>query len=128
MRTTILPPALSGLALALAIQSLNAMEAIRPVPGLPISFESYLSRAGQHNLGYLADSLNVSMAEAEITAASVLPDPSLDFEVGHDTYTFGISYSLELGKRHARVEFAESQAELERITLGQAFQELRSEA
>ncbi|WP_102409367.1 TolC family protein [Parabacteroides bouchesdurhonensis] len=96
--------------------------------GQKMTFDLYLNRVGKQNLEYLANRLNVSVAEAEIIAAKVLPDPSLDFEGSKDTYTLGLSYSLELGKRYARVKLARSQAELEKLVLEQNFQDLRAQA
>lgn len=98
-------------------------------PYQDISFEEYLNRVGKNNLNYLAEKLNVSIADAEIIAQKVFPDPELGFEAGNETFSLGLSYSLELGnKRGARIQLARSQAELEKLTLEQGFQELRAEA
>lgn len=98
-------------------------------PHQDISFEEYLNRVGKSNLIYLAEKLNVSIADAEIIAQKVFPDPELGFEAGNETFSLGLSYSLELGnKRGARIQLARSQAELEKLTLEQGFQELRAEA
>lgn len=95
----------------------------------PLTFQEYLSEVSKNNLGYLAEKCNVSMAEAEITAQKVMPDPSIDFEAADRSFTLGLSYDLELGnKRGARVRLARSQAELERLALEFYFQELRAEA
>lgn len=94
-----------------------------------ISFEEYLNRVGKNNLNYLAEKLNVSIADAEIIAQKIFPDPELGFEAGNETFSLGLSYSLELGnKRGARIQLARSQAEFEKLTLEQGFQELRAEA
>lgn len=98
-------------------------------PHQDISFEEYLNRVGKNNLNYLAEKLNVSIADAEMVAKKVFPDPELGFEAGNETFSLGLSYSLELGnKRGARIQLARSQAELEKLTLEQGFQELRAEA
>lgn len=98
-------------------------------PYQDISFEEYLSRVGKNNLNYLAEKLNVSIADAEIIAQKIFPDPELGFEAGNETFSLGLSYSLELGnKRGARIQLARSQAELEKLTLEQGFQDLRAEA
>lgn len=98
-------------------------------PHQNISFEEYLNRVGKNNLNYLAEKLNVSIADAEIIAQKVFPDPELGFEAGNETFSLGLSYSLELGnKRGARIQLARSQAELEKLTLEQGFQELRADA
>lgn len=99
------------------------------IPHQDISFEEYLNRVGKNNLNYLAEKLNVSIADAEIIAQKIFPDPELGFEAGNETFSLGLSYSLELGnKRGARIQLARSQAELEKLTLEQGFQELRAEA
>lgn len=123
---------LSALALVLApilvSPGLQAQEIRAFIPQQDMSFETYLNRVGKQNLEYLASQMGVSIAEDEIIAARVLPDPSLDFEATRETYTLGLSYSLELGKRHARVNLAKSQAELEELVFEQNFQELRAGA
>lgn len=98
-------------------------------PHQDISFEEYLNRVGKNNLNYLAEKLNVSIADAEVIAQKIFPDPELGFEAGNETFSLGLSYSLELGnKRGARIQLARSQAELEKLTLEQGFQNLRAEA
>ena len=97
--------------------------------GQSISFEEYLNRVGKSNLGYLAERLNVSIADAETVAQKVLPDPELEFEAGSDNFSLGLSYSLELGnKRGNRIRLARSRAELEKLLLEQGFQDLRADA
>ena len=94
-----------------------------------ISLDEYLKRVGEGNLNYLAEKLNVSIADAEMIAQKVLPDPEVGFEAGHETFSLGLSYSLELGnKRGARIRLARSQMELEKLILEQSFQNLRAEA
>mgnify|MGYP000178288048 FL=1 len=65
-------------------------------PYQDISFEEYLNRVGKNNLNYLAEKLNVSIADAEIIAQKILPDPELGFEADNETFSLGLSYSLEL--------------------------------
>ncbi len=84
-------------------------------PAQSISFEEYLNRVGKNNLSYLAEKLNVSIADAEVVARKIFPDPELEFEAGNETFSLGVSYSLELGnKRGARIKLARTQAELEK--------------
>lgn len=98
-------------------------------PQQPVSFEEYLNRVGKNNLNYLAEKLNVSIADAEVIASKVFPDPELGFEAGHKTFSLGLSYSLELGnKRGAHIKLARSQVELEKLLLEQGFQDLRADA
>ena len=93
-----------------------------------ITFDSYLNRVGKNNIQFIADKLNINIAEAEIVAAKVLPDPSVDFEAGKETFTLGLSYTLELGKRHARTRLARSERDMELLAYESAFQELRANA
>ena len=80
--------------------------------GQSISFEEYLNRVGKKNLSYLAEKLNVSIADAEVIARKIFPDPELEFEAGNETFSLGVSYSLEMGnKRGARIKLARTQAE-----------------
>lgn len=102
---------------------------VREYPQQDISFTEYLNRVGKSNLGYLAERLNVSIADAETVAQKVLPDPELEFEAGSDNFSLGLSYSLELGnKRGNRIRLARSRAELEKLLLEQGFQDLRADA
>ena len=101
---------------------------IHEIAGDSLSFETYLNKVGKNNLGYMADRLNVDIAEAEVLAAKVLPDPSLDFEANKETFTLGLSYTLELGKRRARTKLARSQSEMEKLALEAGFHELRAQA
>ena len=128
MRISFIHIILTGLSTALGIQQLHASTPGACTPEQTITFEMYLTRVKKHNLEFLADSVNVDIAKAEILAAKVLPDPSFDFEGSKDTYSLGISYTLELGKRHARVELARSQFEFEQTATANSFQQLRAEA
>ena len=40
-------------------------------PAQSISFEEYLNRVGKNNLSYLAEKLNVSIADAEVVARKI---------------------------------------------------------
>lgn len=94
-----------------------------------ITYREYLHNVGQFNLNLLAEKYNVKIAEAEISAAKVMPDPQVNFESTYETYTVELEYSLELGnKRGARVRLAKSQAEHTELVLNHFFQELRAEA
>lgn len=102
---------------------------VREYPQQDISFTEYLNRVGKSNLVYLAERLNVSIADAETIAQKVLPDPEVEFEAGSDNFSLGLSYSLELGnKRGNRIRLARSRAELEKLLLEQGFQDLRADA
>lgn len=99
------------------------------VMGKTLSFQEFLNQVGRNNLDYLAEKYNVSIAQAEIIAQKVLPDPELEFEGSDENFKLGLGYTLELGnKRGARVRLAKSQAELEMLALEYYYQELRAEA
>lgn len=93
-----------------------------------LTFDRYLYQVGKQNLEFMATRLNVKIADAEVVAAKVIPDPSLDFEAAHDSYTLGLSYTLEMGKRHARVQVAKSERDLENLALEGSFQDLRAKS
>ncbi len=94
-----------------------------------LSFQEYLNQVGKNNLSYLAEKYNVNIADAEVIAQKVLPDPELTFEGADENFSVGLGYTLELGnKRGARVRLAKSQAELEKLALEYYYQELRAEA
>lgn len=94
-----------------------------------LSLQSYLNAVGKKNLDFLAQKYNVSIAEAEVIAQKVLPDPELMLEGANENYSVGIGYTLELGnKRGARVKLAKSQSEMEKLALEYFYQELRAEA
>lgn len=93
-----------------------------------LTFDSYLHKVGKQNLEFMATRLNVNIADAEVVAAKVLPDPSLDFEAARDNFTLGLSYTIELGKRHARVKMAKSERDMEKLALEGSFQDLRAKS
>ncbi|ADV43291.1 TolC family protein [Bacteroides helcogenes] len=114
--------------LAVPFTGLRAQTDTMYPPRQNLTFGAYLNRVGKQNLEYLASQLNVSIAEAELAAARVLPDPLFNFEGNKETYKLGLSCSLELGKRCARVKLMRSQSELEKLALEQGFQVLRAQA
>lgn len=128
MKNNIFRILLLGFAVLAGITPICAREPGEATRECAMTFDTYMSRVGKHNLEYMAERLNVNIAEAEVIAAKVLPDPSIDFEAAKDTYTLGISYSLEFGKRSARVQLAKSEMQLEKAALELSFQELRAEA
>lgn len=107
------------------VRSQNSPDVMRKT----LSFQEFLNKVGQNNLNYLAEKYNVSIAQAEVIAQKVLPDPALEFEGSDENFKLGLGYTLELGnKRGARVRLAKSQAELEMLALEYYYQELRAEA
>jgi cobalt-zinc-cadmium efflux system outer membrane protein len=98
----------------------------------------YLSGVIKGNLGYIAGQFNVSMADAELKAAKVFPDPEISMAYGNNEerrlrmgqyFETGISYPINLGnKRLAGISLARSQYELSQLILDAYFQNLRADA
>ncbi|RHJ75743.1 TolC family protein [Parabacteroides sp. AM08-6] len=120
---------LLGILLAFMMCSEASAQNTGNTPVRELTFREYLTRVGKSNLSYLAEQLNIDIAEAEVIAQKVLPDPDLEFEAANETFSLGLGYSLELGnKRGARVKLARSMAEYEKLSLEYYFQELRAES
>jgi len=82
-----------------------------------ISFKTFLQEVERSNLDYAAQRYSVSIAEAQLTAARVYPNPTLQSgystDVSHEkqatAYAGGISQTVLLGgKIRARTEVAKS--------------------
>ncbi|MCL4484428.1 MAG: TolC family protein [Bacteroidetes bacterium] len=105
---------------------------------LPLSLSDYLSRVSKGNLGYIAEQFNVSVAEAQLKAARVFPDPEISIAYSNNEdktmlmgqgIDAGVSYPFSLGnKRGANVSLAKSQKELAQSALDAYFQNMRAEA
>ena len=93
-----------------------------------LDFTTYLNAVGEKNLQLLAEKYNVDISKAEIAVARVMPDPELSFEGEHDNFTVELGYTLELGKRSARIRNAKTESELVALELEAYFQDLRAEA
>lgn len=117
-----------GLLLIFSVLSVQAQTENDPAVRI-LSLEDYLNKVGKNNLTCLSEQFNVKMADAEIIAQKVLPDPELSFEALDENYVVELGYTVELGnKRGARVRLARSEAELAQLNLTWLFQELRAEA
>ncbi len=108
------------------------------LPSQKITYHDFLNRIGTQNLGYIAEKYNLDIADAEVEAAKIFPDPELSFgwvdngerrmEMGYG-FEAELSWDLELGgKRKARKNLANSQKVLATLELQHYFQELRAEA
>jgi cobalt-zinc-cadmium efflux system outer membrane protein len=105
---------------------------------VPQSLSEFLSGVSKGNLGYAAEQFNVNIADAQLKAAKVFPDPELSFSYSNnqDQTLFmgqgidaGISYPISMGnKRGANISLAKSQKELAQTALDAYFQNLRAEA
>jgi cobalt-zinc-cadmium efflux system outer membrane protein len=105
---------------------------------IPISLNNYLLNVAKGNLEFVAYQFNVSIAEAELKAAKVFPDPEFSVAYSNNedktlqmgqSVEAGISYPISFGnKRGAGISLARSNHELSQIVLNAYFQNLRADA
>jgi len=102
-----------------------------------IDYKSYMEIVLKQNIGYAAEKLNISVAEANIKAARIFNDPELSMEYAdNDDYRMlmGRSYSAELSKtfsfgiRRANIDLAKSEKELDEALLEDYLRNLQAEA
>ncbi len=103
-----------------------------------VSLSDYLSGVLEGNLGYIAGKLNVTIAEAELKASKIFPDPEISVAYSNNedktlqmgqSVEAGISYPVSLGnRRRAGIALARSQYELSQMMLDVYFRNLRAEA
>jgi len=103
-----------------------------------ISFNEYLKLVSTHNLGYVAEKLNVEISDAAIEMAKVFPDPIFSFNwndnsesstrIGYDISS-ELASTIELGgKRRARIDLAKSENQLIKALIADYFRNLQAEA
>ena len=102
----------------------------RPIsPTRVCTFTDFLQRVSTQNLPYIAEQYHVRLADAELMAAGIFPDPSLMVEGKLSDFSIGAGYTLELGgKRQARQRLAQRKMEYENTALKAYFQNLRADA
>src|SRR5690625_7513458 len=94
---------------------------------LNISYGEFIQKLSKQNLGYAAEMYNLSLADAEIEASKIFPDPELSF-TGDDNQErrmkmgYGLEVELEWdlemgGKRKARRNLALAERELTQLEL-----------
>lgn len=104
----------------------------------PISFHDFLHRVVKNNLNYTADLLELDIAIAAAESSKTFNDPTLSFEatdngqkrlqMGYE-FESSLEWTLELGgKRKARIDVAQSQADLTKVLLSDYFRNLRANA
>ncbi len=102
-----------------------------------IDYNYYIKLVRDHNLSYAAEKLNLSISEANISAAKVFNDPNISFEYANNddnkmmmgqSYTASISKTFSIAKRSARINLAKSEHELSLELLKDYFSKLRAEA
>ncbi len=104
----------------------------------PISLSNYLSNVSKGNLEFISNQFNVNIAEAELKAAKVFPDPELSVGYSNNedkalkmgqSVEAGLSYPISFGnKRGAGIALARSNYELSQMMLNAYFQNLRADA
>lgn len=103
-----------------------------------MNYSDFLSLVNKNNLGYAAEKFNVNIAEANVEASKVFPDPELAIgasdngqrrmQMGYG-FSSELSWTLELGgKRKARINVAKSTSELTKSLLEDYFRNLRADA
>jgi Outer membrane protein len=103
-----------------------------------LSYTEYMSNVKNANISYLAEKYNVDIADANVKAAKIFPDPELSVNYANNQnwnlqMGYGIdaemSYTLELGgKRKARIRVAQSEKEMTEALLEDYFRNLRADA
>lgn len=104
----------------------------------PVTLSVYLSGVTKGNLGYIASQFNVSIAEADLKASEIFPDPEISISYSNNedkklmmgqSVESGLSYSVNLGnKRKAGIELSKSQFYISKLILVAYFQNLRADA
>lgn len=103
-----------------------------------LPYRDFIHKLTTQNLGFIAEKYNLAIADAEMEAAKILPDPELSFTAFDNQerrmnmgYGFEaeLEWDLELGgKRKARKKLAGHERELAELELQQYFYQLRKEA
>lgn len=103
-----------------------------------LTFDEFLHNVRNSNIDYLVEKYNIDIADANVKAARVFPDPELsigyannqnwDLEMGYGIDA-ELSYTLELGgKRKARIRVAQSEKEMTGALVDDYFRNLRANA
>jgi cobalt-zinc-cadmium efflux system outer membrane protein len=103
-----------------------------------LTFNEYLNNVKKSNISYLTERYNVDIADANVKAAKVFPDPELSVSYANNQnwnleMGYGIDaelgWTLELGgKRKARIRLAQSEKEMTGALLEDYFRNLRADA
>ena len=103
-----------------------------------LTYDEYIKNVREKNIEYIVEKYNVSIAEANVQAAKVFPDPELSFgyENNQDrtvqmgqVYAAELGYTLELGgKRRARMAVVRSEQQMTEALVEDFFRNLRADA
>lgn len=120
------------------LPALWAAQAVRVADTTAVSLSQFMEQVAKGNLRYIAEKLNIPVAEAQLKASRIFPDPELSFSYSNnqnqtlhmgESMGVGISYPVSLGnKRGAGVGLAMSQLELSELMLAEYFKNLRADA
>jgi cobalt-zinc-cadmium efflux system outer membrane protein len=139
-RPTSEPPSTRHTSQAGEIPALQPLIPISSQPRLKtqaIAFRTFLREVEHSNLDYAAQRYNVPIAEAQVTAAKVFPNPTLQTgfssDVSHEkqatTYASGVTQTILLGgKIRARTEVAKGNLMVNAAQLEDFFRNLRATA
>lgn len=117
---------------SIAFSDVNAQES------RVLTFDQYLENVKKSNIDYLVERYNVDIADANVKAAKIFPDPELSVSYTDNQNKrlqmgYGIdaelSYTLELGgKRRARIQLAQSEKDMTNALLEDFFRNLKADA
>jgi outer membrane protein, heavy metal efflux system len=126
---------------AFVFMALAAVVVGQPKPAaveLKLSLKQYLAAVAKGNLSYAVQQYNVGIAEAELRASKVFPDPEISISYSNNqdrtlmmgqSVETGISYPFSLGnKRGAAVALAKSAYEQSQSALDAFYHSLRADA
>src|SRR5271156_5500087 len=135
------PPQASATAASANPGSPGAIETIEQLPGLPltgqITFRQFMDQVQSANLALAAERYNIPIARAQLTAASVYPDPTFQAGYGGDlsgnrqvtTYAGGLNQTVLLGgKIGAREDAASASLQANDAEVGEFLRALRGRA
>jgi outer membrane protein, heavy metal efflux system len=126
---------------AASLASTENLEITTPLPGLPttykIRFREFMKYLQESNINLAAQRFNIPIAQAQVTAARVYPDPTFESGYGGDlsnerqpsNYTGGLSQTILLGgKIGARTAAANGALQVSRAQLADYLRNLRAQA
>ena len=126
------------LVVLLLVSALSNAQTDTTFTPIKIRYPDFLSLVNKNNLAYAAEKFKVNIADANIEASKVFPDPELAIgasDTGQRRMQMGYGFSSELnwtlelgGKRKARINLAKSTSELTKALLEDYFRNLRADA
>ncbi|MHC5353157.1 TolC family protein [Myroides sp. LJL115] len=120
------------------LSPLGRAQQIEQVVTTPITYQEFLQRVFSDNFSLAAQRFEVDIANAQVVASKIMPDPELSFawfdnqqkrlDMGYG-FEAEVSWDLELGgKRKARNQLALNQLELTQLELREFFENLRAQS